>query len=294
MPLSSLNSLANNCLAKLITYNQCNLRYSTSCFKNINNTLIDVLLISVVHISEELWLAVTRRIQTIHIKYVDETLWAKPRYWPFVRGIHRWHSPHKCQWRGALMFSLICAWINGWVNNREIADLRRHRAHYDAIVMWSNYTSLDHYSGELFPKLGTKLGKPDRVRVYSVCCIFIQYILLPSTPKSLLCFLQNCRAFCYHCGNQDSNTWDTLGIISAYGPLLQLTYLVIWYIYNMIYIRQAQTKPYQRQITHMGVTVGAYSQLTWEADCHWERSYGIGNRFPEGNDLDMLSIISKD
>ena len=34
-----------------------------------------------------------------------------PRYWPFVRGIHRWpvNSPHKGQWRGALIFSLICA-----------------------------------------------------------------------------------------------------------------------------------------------------------------------------------------
>ena len=33
-----------------------------------------------------------------------------PRYWLFVRGIHRSpvNSPHKCQWRGALMFSLIC------------------------------------------------------------------------------------------------------------------------------------------------------------------------------------------
>ena len=61
-----------------------------------------------------------------------------PRYWPFVRGIHRSpvNSPHKGQWRGALMFSLICAWINGWVNNREARDLRRHRAHYDVIVMW--------------------------------------------------------------------------------------------------------------------------------------------------------------
>ena len=38
-----------------------------------------------------------------------------PRYWPFVQGIHRSpvNSPHKGQWRGALMFSLICAWING-------------------------------------------------------------------------------------------------------------------------------------------------------------------------------------
>ena len=58
-------------------------------------------------------------------------------YWPFVRGI-RWspvNSPHKGQWRGALMFSLICVWINGSINNREAGDLRRYRAHYDVIVM---------------------------------------------------------------------------------------------------------------------------------------------------------------
>ena len=51
-----------------------------------------------------------------------------PRHWPFVRGIHRSpvNSPHKGQWRGALMFSLICVWRNGWVNNRGAGDLRRH------------------------------------------------------------------------------------------------------------------------------------------------------------------------
>ena len=45
------------------------------------------------------------------------------------------NSPHKGQWRGALMFSLICVWINGWVNNREAGDLRHHRGHYDVNVM---------------------------------------------------------------------------------------------------------------------------------------------------------------
>ena len=66
-----------------------------------------------------------------------------PRYWPFVRGIHRSpvNSPHKGQWRGALMFSLICAWINAWVNNREAGDLRRHRAHYDVIIMCEGASS---------------------------------------------------------------------------------------------------------------------------------------------------------
>ena len=45
------------------------------------------------------------------------------------------NSPHKGQWRGALMFSLICSWINDWVNNREAGDLRRHRGYYDVSVM---------------------------------------------------------------------------------------------------------------------------------------------------------------
>ena len=60
-----------------------------------------------------------------------------PRYWPFVRGIHRStvNSPHKDQWRGALMFHLIYTWINNWINNRGSGDLGRHRAHHDVRVM---------------------------------------------------------------------------------------------------------------------------------------------------------------
>ena len=63
-----------------------------------------------------------------------------PRNWPFVRGILRSpvNSPHKGQWRGALMFSLICVWINDWVNSREAGDMRRHYAHYDSSVMYIN------------------------------------------------------------------------------------------------------------------------------------------------------------
>ena len=43
--------------------------------------------------------------------------------------------------RGALMLTLICVWINDWVNNREAGDLRRYRTHYDVIVItWWYYT----------------------------------------------------------------------------------------------------------------------------------------------------------
>ena len=64
-----------------------------------------------------------------------------PRYWLIVRWIHRSpvNSAHKGQWRGALVFSLICVWINSWANNGEAGDLRRYRAHHDIIVMWLNF-----------------------------------------------------------------------------------------------------------------------------------------------------------
>ena len=74
----------------------------------------------------------------ISLTHDDVIKWKHfPRYWPFVRGIHRSpvNSLHKGQWRGALMFTLICARINGWINNRKAGDLKRNRAHYDVIVM---------------------------------------------------------------------------------------------------------------------------------------------------------------
>ena len=80
------------------------------------------------------------------IKHDDVIKWKHfPRNWPFVREIHRSpvNFPHKGQWRGALMFSLIYAWINDWVNNREAGDLRRQNGHYDIIVMNDN-NSIPH------------------------------------------------------------------------------------------------------------------------------------------------------
>ena len=87
-----------------------------------------------------------------YLSHDDVIKWKHfPRYWPFVRGIHRSpvNSPHKCQWRGALMFSLICVWINGWLNNREAGDQRRYRAHYDVIVMWPCTNTVWGFKGKL-------------------------------------------------------------------------------------------------------------------------------------------------
>ena len=77
------------------------------------------------------WLAAWQFYDCVHD---DVIKWKHfPRYWTFVRGINRWpvNSPHKGQRRGALMFSLICT----WVNNQNAGDLRRQHVHYDVIVL---------------------------------------------------------------------------------------------------------------------------------------------------------------
>ena len=88
-----------------------------------------------------IWIGERQRVTwTTSLEIHDDVIKWKyfPRYWPFVRRIHRSpvNSPHKGQWRGALMFTLIYAWINDWVNNREAGGLRRYRGHYDVIVMF--------------------------------------------------------------------------------------------------------------------------------------------------------------
>ena len=89
-----------------------------------------------------------------------------PRYWPLCV-----NSRHKGKWRGALMFSLICILINGWINTHEPGDSRRHRAHCDVIVM-----SFIHYP--LIPWLMayTSLSPYDTSQIYYTNVSAIIYI----------------------------------------------------------------------------------------------------------------------
>ena len=73
-------------------------------------------------------------------EYMDSYCWIMvtssngkhfPRYWPFVWRVHRSPASNADLW----CFLWSAPWINGWLNNREAGDLRRHRAHYDVIVM---------------------------------------------------------------------------------------------------------------------------------------------------------------
>ena len=123
----------------------------------------------------------------------DKTWWVIKwkhfsRYWPFMRGTHRSpvNSPHKCQWRGDLMFSLVYVWTNGWVNNRDAGDLRRHRFHYDVTAM-----DFDDPTGQLAPPFRHALLGCSALSVHQLLGFFLGSRL--SYPMKCLILYANLR-----------------------------------------------------------------------------------------------------
>ena len=76
----------------------------------------------IIRVCQMIWF--TQKESTVLLAFLVIKLKLFPRYWPFVRGIHRSpvNSLHKDHWHGAFMFSLICARINGWTNNGDAGD----------------------------------------------------------------------------------------------------------------------------------------------------------------------------
>ena len=103
-----------------------------------------------------------------------------PRYCPFVRGIRQSpvNFPHKGQWRGSLMFSLICAWINAWINNREAGDLTRHHACNDTSHTQPKNTSGQKptYMQECWSHVSVIQAVYDRVRIIDLASWNSNYI----------------------------------------------------------------------------------------------------------------------
>ena len=95
-----------------------------------------------------------------------------PRYWPFVRGIHRppVNFPHKGQWRGALMFSLICVWRNDWVNSREADNLRRQRDNYFCHCNAKSYLLLPWHRDHMGPGEGN-IYLPDNGSIWQIAFV---------------------------------------------------------------------------------------------------------------------------
>ena len=79
-----------------------------------------------------------KKERAIEFSHNDVIKWKHfQRYWPFVRGIHRhrWIPRTKASDAELWCFLWSAPWINGWVNIREAADLSRHCAYHDVIVV---------------------------------------------------------------------------------------------------------------------------------------------------------------
>ena len=164
-----------------------------------------------------------RKKQNVQFYHDDVIKWKHfPHYWPFVRGIHRSpvNSPHKGQWCGALMFSLFCAWKNGWVNNSEAGDLRPYHAHYDVIVMMICASKRIHY----IPM------------IVFVCLHFtIPHCDHYADVSEGIEFLNTCQEHYIECV---SKIQTILSIIAhaIYGAVcIQFTLFLLWWLWEYVY-----------------------------------------------------------
>ena len=99
---------------------------------------------------------------------------------------HRWIPRTKASDAELWYFLLICAWINGWVNNGQAGELKRHRAHYDVTVM--------HFSSCRLVLLG----------VHSMCWTARTCTVVIAAPRTIWCYTRPCY----------NDTWDPFNIRS--------------------------------------------------------------------------------
>ena len=105
-------------------------------------------------------------------------------------------SPHKGQCRGGMIFCLICAWTNDWVNNRDAGDLRRHRADWyvtvvlvlDLIMPEWIHPDFTHLSG---PVVWTE--HPEKIG--GQCDILYREAVSLDDCKDICLNTRTCRAF---------------------------------------------------------------------------------------------------
>ena len=95
------------------------------------------------------------------------------------------NSPHTGQWRGALMFSLICAWTNSGANNGDAGDFRRHCAHYGVIlIIYPYYTSLCDWNSRNRNIAQFQWRQPDELARFTT--IFPLTVSSPNTVYKLM------------------------------------------------------------------------------------------------------------
>ena len=111
------------------------------------------------------------------------------------------------------MFSVICVWINDWVNNREAGDLRRPLDHYDFSVLkiqwnlnrnWYIFIEENAFESVVWKMTGICLGLNVLIKVawmqqsYGIghedrvggnMCMFTSFILICLLSHHLICFM---------------------------------------------------------------------------------------------------------
>ena len=191
-----------------------------------------------------------------------------PRYWPFVRGIHRSpvDFPHKGQWRGALMFSLICACTNGWANNRDAGYLRRHRAHYDVTVMniSNNMCSLISHISQIFNILRSRQnGRPFADDIFKY---FLKW-----KPFN---FEQN---FIEIFSLQSNRQYLSIGSVNGLAPNRRQA--IIWSNDDPVH-RRIYASPGVNELTHWGRDkMDAISQTTFSSAFSWMKMFEFRLKF---------------
>ena len=150
------------------------------------------------------------------------------------------------------MFSLICVWINGWVHNRKAGDLRRHRGHYDVIVMPQE---------EQIDDLKT-------TDVYSIRSSRIQHNENQNIDEGLLLLLNYKRCICFQTSNaniQLHNRLLNIGTLAWFAPMFTDTlndiyrYITLWKLdYDTIYLWISFCKSFWADLIHHSLILLSY------------------------------------
>ena len=108
---------------------------------------------------------------------------------------HRWISLTKTSDAELWCFTLIYAWTIGWINNRDVGDMRHHRAHYDVMVMEQD----DIETFQICPEaraIGISISISFVVVRFAVSCNIYRSISNIDNEYSKFCITEPCNTYC--------------------------------------------------------------------------------------------------
>ena len=150
-------------------------------------------------------------------------------------------SPQKGQWRRALMFSLICTWINDWVNKGEAGVLRCHRPHYDVTVMLNT----DICSTSVIPVIYAVFLFCHSIKMRLYCLLFlwcVQYTVILNSVIMRISYTNTWKKIMFPLANSVSYVLITWKFVPQpfmpYTAILLCWLFVAWCCFNTLRPRQ--------------------------------------------------------